>query len=305
MSQTHTNPTTVRRALGALTASALVGAALVVACTDPAATGVAARAVTAQVGDFGPATHIQYGAPVQVGNGRARTYVVLDQKNGGAPIEFGVALDESAMEGLPAPSADHGGAGHANMHEYLLPVPAQNPTPINFVELDWNPVGHEPPGIYDKPHFDFHFYDIAVAERNAIVPTDPQYAPKAGHYPAPDYVPAGYLSPTILSGGAPPEALAVPRMGMHWLSPATSPELPPTLEPFTATFIYGSWNGRMIFAEPMVTRAYIMSKPNATRPIAVAAKHEVRGWYPSSYTVGYDEQAKEYRISLGGYALLD
>lgn len=307
MSQTSSNPSTVRRArraLAALAASALAGAALVVACTDPATTGVASPGTAAQVSDFGPATHIQYGAPVQVGNGRARTYVVLDQKNGGAPLELGVAFDESAMDGLPAASADHSGTGHPDMHAFVLPTPAQNPTPIRFVELDWNPVGHEPAGIYDKPHFDFHFYGISVAERNAIVPTDPQYAARAGNFPAADYVPAGYLPPTILAG-APPEAVAVPRMGMHWLSPATSPELPPTLTPFTSTFIYGTWDGRVIFAEPMVTRAYIMSKPNVTRRVAVAAKHEVRGWYPSSYTVGYDAPTKEYRVSLGGFAKLD
>ena len=34
----------------------------------------------------------QYGAAVQVGQGRARAYALLDEK-GGAPIEVGVALD--------------------------------------------------------------------------------------------------------------------------------------------------------------------------------------------------------------------
>jgi len=31
--------------------------------------------------------------PVRVGNGRARTYVVLDAKNDRTPLEIGVALD--------------------------------------------------------------------------------------------------------------------------------------------------------------------------------------------------------------------
>ena len=46
-------------------------------------------------------SHVQYGVPVKVGDGRARTYVVLDQKTG-AQIEVGVALDERALQNLPA-----------------------------------------------------------------------------------------------------------------------------------------------------------------------------------------------------------
>lgn len=303
MSQTTTSRTP-RRARVAL---ALAGAAIVAGCTDPATTGTASPGTSAQVGDFGPGTHVQYGEPVKVGNGRARSFVVLDQKNGGAPLELGVAFDEQAMDGLPAPMTmpPGDGAGHLDMHVYLLPLPAGNPTTVDLLELDWNPVGHEPAGIYDKPHFDFHFYGITLAERNAIDPADPLYAARAANFPAPEFIAPGYLPPTVLAGGAPAEAVAVPRMGMHWLNPAIAPELPPTLQPFTATFIYGSWDGRVIFAEPMVTRSYILSKPNATRQIPVAARHEVRGWYPSSYTVGYDERAKEYRVSLGGFALRD
>src|SRR3954454_10583004 len=44
----------------------------------------------------------QYGAPVKLGNGSARTYVIFD-KTSGAPVELGVALSDKALEGLPAP----------------------------------------------------------------------------------------------------------------------------------------------------------------------------------------------------------
>jgi hypothetical protein len=252
----------------------------------------------ARAGDA-PGTHRQYGVPQQLGDGRARTYVVLDER--GNPLEVGVAFDERAMDGLPAPMAHDGGmpGGHADMHEYLLQLPAQNPTPFKFVELDWNPAGHEPAGIYDKPHFDFHFYTIDVAARNAIDPTSPAYAAQAASFPAPAYVLPGYVPPTALVPGAPAAALAVPRMGLHWLNPQ-SPELPPTMAPFTRTFIQGSWDGKVIFLEPMITRAYIMSKPTETLTIPVAQHYEPAGWYPSSYRVRYDEQAKEYRIALGG-----
>jgi hypothetical protein len=277
--------------------AAAAALALAACSADPASTQ--ASGLSAGAGEA-PGTHRQYGVPQQVGEGRARSYVVLDRA--GAPLEFGVALDERAMDGLPAPMAHEGmPGGHGDMHEYLLGMPAQNPTPFKFVELDWNPAGHEPAGIYDKPHFDFHFYTITEAERNAIDPTSPGYAAEAASFPAPEYVLPGYLPPTVLAGGAPAEAVAVPRMGMHWLNPQSA-ELPPRLEPFTRTFIQGTWNGKAIFLEPMITRAYILSKPTETIAVPVAQRYEPAGWYPSSYRVHYDEQAREYRIALGGMA---
>jgi len=261
-----------------------------------AAQGAAQGAGAASSAGEAPGTHRQYGAPQQVGNGRVRTYVVLDRH--GAPLEVGVAFDEGAMDGLPAPMGG-GHEGHGDMHEYLLAMPAQNTTPFRFVELDWNPAGHEPAGIYDKPHFDFHFYTVDLATRNAIDPADPQYGAKAANFPAPAEILPGFIPPTLLAPGAPIEALAVPRMGMHWLDPQ-SPELPPTFAPFTATMIQGTWNGQVIFLEPMITREYIMSKPNATRAVPLAENPVVAGYYPDGYRVSYDAQAKEYRVALTG-----
>ncbi|HEU4697544.1 MAG TPA: DUF5602 domain-containing protein [Gemmatimonadales bacterium] len=291
---------TVALALGACSDAAPTTQASTASAPDAAgAAGVPARAGEA------PGTHRQYGTPVKLGEGRARSYVVLDRT--GAPLELGVALDERALDGLPAPMAHDPGTpgGHVDMHEYLLPLPAQNPTPYQLIELDWNPAGHEPPGIYDKPHFDFHFYTISLAERNAIDPADPAYGAKAGNYPAPEYVLPGYVPPTVLAGGAPAEAVAVPRMGMHWLNPAASPELPPTLEPFTRTFIMGTWDGKQIFQEPMITRAFLLTKPDVEQPIPTAQRYAPAGYYPSGYRVTWDAQAKEYRVALTGMAWRD
>jgi len=241
-------------------------------------------------------THVQYGVPVKVGNGRARTYVVLDQKTG-TQIELGLALDEQALENLPA-----GGHGpHGPMTEYRLELPAQNRTPFRFVELDWNPMGHGFP--YTAPHFDFHFYTIPVEERNSIDPSDPAFATKAANLPAADLIPAGYRSSHQLVGKTPAE-VSVPRMGLHWLSLA-SPELPPQNRPFTATYIVGSWNGKVIFQEPMITRAFILGlrdKGTAEAAFAVSAarRYEPGGLYPSGYRVSWDAARREFRIALTG-----
>ncbi|HEX6630005.1 MAG TPA: DUF5602 domain-containing protein, partial [Gemmatimonadaceae bacterium] len=175
-----------------------------------------------------PGMHVQYGTPLQVGNGRARTYVMLDQTRGGAPVEVGVALDEAALEGLPAPMQMPMPGGddphaHVDTHVYDLAMPAQNPTPYRFVELDWNPGGHEPPGIYDIPHFDFHFYTITQAERNAIDPVAlgaEAFLAMSANLPPEGERPAFYAA--LAAPGTP--IVAVPRMGTHWVD-LRSPEL--------------------------------------------------------------------------------
>jgi Domain of unknown function (DUF5602) len=133
----------------------------------------------------------------------------------GRPVEIGAELTEDALVGLPraqkVPAAHSSMAGAHLMHEYLLDLPREaDITPFTFIELDWNPQGHEPAGIYDRPHFDFHFYTITRAERDAIDPADRDFVRKAEHMPQPELVPAGYIVPQPV--------MPVPRMGVHWVN---------------------------------------------------------------------------------------
>jgi hypothetical protein len=228
-----------------------------------------------------------YGTSQPLGNGTMRTYVELVN---GVPVEVGVALSERALENLPHGHHDPGAIvfeGHHVMWEYSLEMPADNPTPFQHVGLNWNLTGHEPAGIYDRPHFDFHFNLISDAERRTITPEDPKFDEKAASYPAPTHVPAGY---TALPG-------AVPLMGAHWIDP-TSPEL--NGQQFGQTFIYGTWDGELIFAEPMITKAFLDAKPDFTAEIPVPEQVDVPGYYPTRYGIRWDEQQKEYRVSLEG-----
>jgi hypothetical protein len=298
----------------------IVGVALAVgafvACSEPAATvGAAAPGASLDRAGYDQAgAHRQYGTPVKVGNGTVRTYIVSDAKQGGRPLEIGVAMSEKSLEGLPAgaPMSAMQGHDHAAMamNMYLLDLPTRNPTQYRFVQFDWNPNGHEPAGVYDLPHFDFHFYTVPVEVRNSIVPSDPQYAAKAANFPAPEYRAPFYID-AATAAGAPPAAVTVPQMGLHWLD-VRSPELqamagnPAGYRPFTKTFIYGSWDGQFIFDEPMITRAYILEKKTATDPAVVdevipvptAARYSPAGFYPSAYRITWDAQQKEYRIAL-------
>lgn len=249
-----------------------------------------------------------YGTSIKLGDGRARAYVTLDEKSD-APLEIGIALDERALDGLPASGSGHHG-GSAAPHTFLLELPARYATPFRFVELNWNPAGHEPQGVYEGvPHFDFHFYTITQPEREAIVPSDPQFAAKANNVPTGDYVPP--FNAALGPPGVPPAGVAVPMMGVHWVD-VRSPELqallgkPEGYKPFTTTFIHGSWDGRFIFWEPMITRAHLLEKKTATDPavrdqivpIPTPARYQIPGYYPSAYRITWDAEAKGYRIAL-------
>jgi hypothetical protein len=295
---------TLRPRFVALVATLTALGALAAGCADTPSSPAASRGVGAV--QAGAGQHRQYGAPVRLGEGRARSYVLLDERAGGRTIELGVALDERAMEGLRAPDPSHG--EHEDHDMLLLPLPARNATAFQLVELDWNPRGHGAP--HAEPHFDFHFYTISRAEREAIVPGDPQYAARAAHEPPAASRPAFFANPVALLG-IPAEAVAVPMMGMHWID-TRSPELqglfgnPEGYRPFTATFIYGAWDGQFIFMEPMITRAYIMAKRDATDPavrdevipISTSPAYPAGGFRPDAYRITYDARAREYRVAL-------
>jgi hypothetical protein len=265
-----------------------IGARLLVVLTLSAAvltTLALWQAPRAKARDAGAMT--TFGPAKTVGDGTARAYLTLEN---GLPREIGVELSESALRALPAHAPAH--AGHHMMAEHILELPPQaKTTPFKFVELDWNPLGHEPDGVYNRPHFDFHFFTITKAERDAIDPADPHYTRKAETLPGADLIPAGYFLPRPI--------LPFPRMGVHWVA-SQAEEF--TGRPFTHTFIHGSWDGRMIFYEPMITKAFLESKSNVTLPIATAARYEPSGYHPTKYNVRYDSGARAYRVSLSGFA---
>lgn len=242
---------------------------------------------------------LAYGAPKPLGAGVARTFVTRD--DAGTVLSLGVALSAAAMAGLPQTPMP--GMPSAAMLTLDLPAAAAG-TGYNHVMLDWNPAGHEPEHVYTHPHFDFHFFQITPAERDAMNPGNPEFGTRAGIFPTAPFVPADFAAASVLAN-VPPAAAAVPLMGMHWLN-TKSPELqlPPNNQQFTSTFIYGSYDGRVIFVEPMITKAFIESakqRPQGiTFPLSVPKQVAVTGLYPAAYSITYNTSANEYRISLDG-----
>jgi hypothetical protein len=257
-------PTIIARSRRSLVAATLVCAALAVgytACSDATS----------------PQPSMVLGPTASLAGGTGHSYVALDAA--GTPTEVGVTFSENALATLPAGTA---------MVDYTFELPPEaGGLPYTHVVIGWNPMGHVPPA-YMVPHFDVHFYQITKAQRATIVPTDPEFNAKLAARPAEALVPPNYI---LTPGG-------VPNMGAHWAD-ATAPEL--NGQPFTSTFIYGSYDGAFIFAEPMIAKSYLETHPALTAAIKVPAQYATPGRYPTSYSVSYDATAKEYRVALGGF----
>ena len=214
------------------------------------------------------------GASVNLGNGSANSWVTLDSY--GYPVSIGLTMTAAAFDSLGT-----------EMTETILTMPTEAAlTNIKMIAIDWNPMGHEPPGIYDISHFDFHFYMVDMAFRTAITAMGDDTL-KCNKQPMSGYLPDGYM---LFPGG-------IPTMGAH-AADLSSPELNGSV--FTETFIYGYYDGNMIFYEPMITRAFLLGKQFTEKTLKTPAKYPSAGYYPSKMKIEYDDVKKEYMIYLTG-----
>lgn len=213
------------------------------------------------------------GARLPLGRGTATSWVGLDAR--GAPVALGVDLTEAALDSLPGHKAD-----------IDLPLPPEaRQAGYDHVGLDWQAHGHGPAGVYDLPHFDVHFYRIGLAERDRIVPDDPEFEAKLARPPA-----AGYMPPGLRRGAS------TPRMGQHWGVADAAPE--PAGHPFERVMIVGTYDGRLIFLEPMMTRAFLLTRPDVTIPIRAPERAEGMLWWPDAYGISFRNGV--HRIVLTG-----
>jgi len=208
------------------------------------------------------------GEEIKVGQGTARSFIVVNRK--GDPEQIGFTFTASTLNDLPM---------HSAMFE--IPVPKGNNTMVDHISFDFNAHGHEPPGIYDVPHFDIHFYNISKGERAAIKPNTKEME----LLPSDEYIPVDYAP---IPGGD-------PNMGKHWTD-TTGTEFHG--KPFDKTFIYGSYNGRFIFHEAMVALSYLQTKPNVTMAVKQQNKVQVGGYYPAAFSIRFDEEKQLYTVLM-------
>jgi hypothetical protein len=213
------------------------------------------------------------GEEVTVHGGKAWTWTQLNKK--GQPQQVGFTLTDEVLNTVPMPTAAaaHGHMAHSMDNYWIVKF---NPeagavVPFKFMLLNWNQNGHEPVGIYDKPHFDFHFYSSTPEQVDAIGPYEVDSV-KFNNVPGDGYLPENYVN----------TGHSFPKMGAHWVD-VKSPELHGT--PFTETFIYGSFDGEVTFYEPMITLEFLKTQKNYERKIPTPTKFKETGWYPTSMKI--------------------
>lgn len=216
-----------------------------------------------------------FGPVAPLANGTVKSFVVLDDY--GKMLALGMRVSAAALVNLPADST--------KMWEYPIDLPAQaKNSGFDHIQIDWNPIGHDPKPIYGLPHFDCHFYKITKAVQAGITAgTDTMT------------IPARYLAPDYVSN-----KMIVPDMGVHWVD-SKAPEF--TGQKFTATYVYGFYKANLIFLEPMVTSAFLLSNPDYKIQIKQPASFQSSGYYPATTHIYYDTIAKEYVIALEGMIL--
>jgi hypothetical protein len=252
------------------------------------------------------------GASSSVGKGTASSYAEFDRN--GAPTAIGVVFEAGALNGLPAQHSDglqcfdRNNDGKIDLetecmttYAWIIPLPSdaarRSDMPIKWVGLNWNPHGHIPPGIYDLPHFDVHFYIEPIEKVLAIAPgpCGPEFVRCDQFKIATRPLPSNYMHADYKSV----EAVA-PAMGNHLID-LTSPEF--QKKRFTRTFIFGAYDGRLTFLEEMVTQEYMLSRPNTCFAIKSPPAVAVRGYYPTQSCIRYLARSDEYTVSLEGFAL--
>jgi len=246
-----------------------------------------------------------------VGKGAATSYAEFDGK--GTPTAIGIALSAAALENLPTDSDNHrcfgrnkdgaieAGTKCQHTFEYALPLPdaaaGRADIPFKWVLLNWNPVGHIPPGIYDAPHFDIHFEMAPIAEIFAIEPGScgPEFVRCDQFQIGKKPLPANYVHPDFRDVDA-----VVPAMGNHLID-VTGPEF--KQHPFTRSWIFGVYDGKVIFYEEMVTLSHLLAKPNACVPIKSPEAVAVKGFYPTVSCIRHDSGTGDYTVSMENFIL--
>lgn len=274
--------------------------AIIAALLGVTATGVALR----------PASSTLQGPEVPVGNGTARMFVEIGAR--GEPRVLGIALTEAALTGLAtrmnttSRCHDKNGDGRIAHGECLgdyqadLVMPAgaaKLGLPVRWATVNWNPEGHMPPAppVWSAAHFDFHFFMVEPAVIQGI-----RTGPCAEFIHCEDSaraaipLPARHVPPDYLDVGA-----AVAAMGNH-LVDVKDPEIADPSLGFSSTFIYGAYDGKLIFLEPMVSYKLLSSRPQHCRPVRAPEAYAVGGYYPASYCVRHDAATGTYRVTLEG-----
>lgn len=249
---------------------------------------------TGRGNDFPPKGITEWGDSIEIGDGEISTFSSVTPS--GKPKGVGIHFADGTFEDLPyAEDFENGDAEGRKIHgvwskPFSLDFPENTPEPISYAGCGWNPQGHTPIGVYDKPHFDFHYHFYEPGLVRQIGPGVIEDLPD-------EKTPDGYQ---LIEGGA-----VIPAMGAH-LAPEDAPEFddPNDSSDWQETLIWGAadvdGDGEYEnnYVEPMITLDYFRNHLDGVekQDIAQPGAYPKDGYYPTTYTVR--------DLGDGGYAVV-
>lgn len=245
-------------------------------------------------GGFPPKGITEWGESIKLGNGEISTFASVAAS--GEPKQVGIHFADGTFEDLPyAEDFESGDAEGRKVHgvwskPFNLDFPENAPAPISYAGCGWNPQGHTPVGVYDKPHFDIHYHFYDPRDVRQIDPGVIEDLPD-------ERTPDGYQ---LIEGGA-----VIPAMGAH-LAPEDAPEFDDVNDAsdWEETLIWGAadvdGDGEYEnnYVEPMITLDYFQNHLDGVerQDIAQPDIYPKDGYYPTTYTVR--------DLGDGGYAVV-
>ncbi len=237
-------------------------------------------------------------------NSSVETFTDFDKA--GKPTRIGITISESFADHDSETLVAKLNEDHRNMNVgtyFDLELPQTDEIPFKHAYFSFHPKGHVPPGIYDMPHFDFHFYLVSDKVRKAMAP---EAVAKAMEPVAEGYLPSTYRAASKYNN------FYWPYMGTHFLSDNTDEikitetgDIQPGPGRFDQTFIYGAFGGDVVFLEPMVASWYLDSikaseDHSRTFDIELPSRYNRAGYYPTKYSIAY---AKDPMTGMGYYTV--
>ena len=238
-------------------------------------------------------TDTHAGKEVKFGNGTARLYARVSR---GRTQSLSVFLTSGTMGGFPE--------RHDYHDEFILPMPAATrDCAVKFVTVGFNPFGHEPNGVFDVPHVDLHFYLISQSYRSQIDPKRSDFKQRSNAKVPAGAMPKDFVRLMPPDPPKPKPALqqsdfTIPQMGLHWDDRRRGAR---ATGRFDHEFINGSWDGRWIFLEPMITKKWFESHQSHADQIKQPQFFPTKGEaYPTSLDIRWSDKPHGWFITLAG-----
>ena len=246
---------------------------------------------TVGIGSAADAT--QYlGNPQPLGEGFVRSFVTLDDQ--GNPSEVGAILTPGSLS-LPTSETTP---------DIVIPLslPSEASTTA-FDSLLLKYRTHGVPGVPEAlgvPRLTLDALSVTPQEIASICPnpdTSGSAAVCVGDELAQALKPP---KPEFIPQGMQPSGFVEPGFGERYFDPEAALPIFTGQQPFNTLYDYAFFDGQISSISFGGTKAFLETQSNLTKPIKIPTSYSKTKYYPTQYSVSFDQTSQEYKLSLSG-----